>query len=138
MTLFDKVGMIPAVSLIVPSGAEMQRLGGIDSSRAEIVMAGLRIEADYGRTGGTQSCDNIPDCVDKTARLDGHAAAWVRFPAMLKEDGAFSERLVFAIRARPEENPAIEPPMYLMLHAQCAAITHCDLAEEIALTAIFD
>lgn len=129
---------LPPVSVVVPDGFRVELGGGVDTQHAQIRGPGVRLASDYGRTGGTQTCGAIAGCTERSATVDGRPASWVRYPAAQTVEGAsYTERLVFAVRALPTEDPSRGPVNHLLLNALCVTRAHCDLAEQIALTTRF-
>ncbi len=129
---------LPNVTVSLPPGFSVSGSGhGTDSTVARIVGPGLIINADYGRAG-MQTCGNLPGCREVTATVDGRPASWVRFPQQgTALNHSFSERLDFAVKLWPSQDPRLGPTAGLMLSAFCAAAVQCDLAEHIARSVKF-
>lgn len=128
---------LPVVTVSLPPGFSVTSGHGIDSAVAQITGPGITINADYGRAG-MQSCGNLPECRQASATIDGRPATWVRFPRHATFGGqSYSERLDFAVKLRPSQDPRLGPTAGLMLVAVCSTTAECDIAEQISRSVKF-
>ena len=131
-------GNLPPVSVILPPTFQIQQGGGVDTQHAEVRGPGIILSSDYGRVGGRQVCGTSAGCKERSGIVDGREATWVRYAATSNVGGVgYAERLVFAVRAVPTEDPSKEPPNFFLLNGLCATHSGCDLVERIALSTRF-
>lgn len=131
--------ILPAVTAVLPPGYAIQPGQGVDTAWARIRGPGMIMDVHYGRTGGVQTCGNLPNCREFTGTVDGRPASWVRYASSSTFEGqTYQERLEFWIKALPDEDPRLGPVNGLWLVTTCTTTEACDLAERIAHSARFD
>ena len=129
---------LPTVTVTLPQGYSVTTGHGIDSAVAQIRGPGTIINADYGRAG-MQLCGTIRNCRQFSTTVDGRPATWVRFPKQVTLDNQiYSQRLDFAVKLWPSQDPRVGPTQGLLLVAACATSAHCDVAQKIARSVKFD